>query len=841
MLKLSHLNKTVYLFYLFISANVNGQNKAQDQNSFNSNKTVSRYLPDDGWDFGVSSGLSYALKSKESTLFRGNSIATKMFGRYNFGHVGLGFNTGIIPGTISSSAVSQFLAERKFQLDAIVNSTKPLNAYFLFGPSFNFGNKVKINAAVNGGVFYNNAGGLTINQQGATRALYRFDAGSKNLMPGLSGNISIAFPLNNSTHFFINTDYLQTTSSIRLYDPQRGIDIATEQNRSVKLFTTGVGIIKSFGSGREIGTGQASGKRSLAPRDAATGQSSGKTMSAPKDLASGQSSGKRILSPRDLASGLPTGKRSVMDNENYESCGPVTIKNTNADGSIEEKTFACTNDALRYQRQTQGATFGEKVNAGLHAAGSAMAQRASLQGPTLPGGAVIGSAPSFIVGKVTWSSASHSGIVTNKTTITNGAGGGAAAASYAATGMVINTSGTGINTAIHVRDATSGQSTGRRQYQPIFIEGEEPNCIDCMASVKSNPIFKDNSNSGEMPSFQNKNRIAAGNDCNGISGLKVILIEQASGATVATTKTEACGEFWFANVPPGNYVAKLICVWHSKKSYDVYMQNKGLYDVAGEILTADDFFSVEIITAEGGPEEAAAVVKTKTKSNQSNDRINTTTLPDAREESTATGKQKTISNNSNHTIGVSNYSFVKHMAVSLTDTDGDGVPELTVGNVLNRTALLGGALPGGAVISAAMRPGGPIGGIIVKGGKNPGGNMRTTSTNQFGEFEFTDWEEGNYTIIANLNYVIEDETPIAVGKQTQGATFGEKSNINGINNGMPNRISMNATVSKQTQGATFGERSNSNDINNSMPNPISMNATVPKQTQGCYIWRKIEY
>ena len=34
------------------------------------------------------------------------------------------------------------------------------------------------------------------------------------------------------------------------------------------------------------------------------------------------------------------------------------------------------------------------------------------------------------------------------------------------------------------------------------------------------------------------------------------------------------------------------------------------------------------------------------------------------------------------------------------------------------------------------------------------------------------------------------------------------SNINGINNGMPNRISMNVTVAKQTQGTTFGEKVN---------------------------------
>jgi len=39
--------------------------------------------------------------------------------------------------------------------------------------------------------------------------------------------------------------------------------------------------------------------------------------------------------------------------------------------------------------------------------------------------------------------------------------------------------------------------------------------------------------------------------------------------------------------------------------------------------------------------------------------------------------------------------------------------------------------------------------------------------------------------------------------------FGQtEKSINNINNGMPNRISMNVTVPKQTQGATFGEKVN---------------------------------
>lgn len=65
-------------------------------------------------------------------------------------------------------------------------------------------------------------------------------------------------------------------------------------------------------------------------------------------------------------------------------------------------------------------SFGEKVNAGLHAAGGALAQGASLLGGALPGGAIISAAVSS-VGNLA------------------GASGGAAAASYAATGKLANT------------------------------------------------------------------------------------------------------------------------------------------------------------------------------------------------------------------------------------------------------------------------------------------------------------------------------------------------------------------------------------------------------------------
>lgn len=81
------------------------------------------------------------------------------------------------------------------------------------------------------------------------------------------------------------------------------------------------------------------------------------------------------------------------------SCGPVSQIIIRPDGSTEELFFACPDDAIYYNerksnsnntpKQTQGSTFGEKVNAGLHAAGGAIASGSSIIGASLPGGAVI--------------------------------------------------------------------------------------------------------------------------------------------------------------------------------------------------------------------------------------------------------------------------------------------------------------------------------------------------------------------------------------------------------------------------------------------------------------------
>ena len=89
------------------------------------------------------------------------------------------------------------------------------------------------------------------------------------------------------------------------------------------------------------------------------------------------------------------------------------------DKSIKELSPNRISMNVTVPKQTQGATFGEKVNQGLHSAGGALAQGASLLGGSLPGGAIVSAAVSSVGN------------------LAGGPGGGAAAASYARTGTQV--------------------------------------------------------------------------------------------------------------------------------------------------------------------------------------------------------------------------------------------------------------------------------------------------------------------------------------------------------------------------------------------------------------------
>lgn len=64
--------------------------------------------------------------------------------------------------------------------------------------------------------------------------------------------------------------------------------------------------------------------------------------------------------------------------------------------------------------------------------------------------------------------------------------------------------------------------------------------------------------------------------------------------------------------------------------------------------------------------------------------------------------------------------------------------------------------------------------------------------------------------MGNAQETITNRAKVSVEKAVVGSN---QKGINTLNNGMPNRISMNVTVTKQTQGATFGEKVIAGKIN----------------------------
>lgn len=774
------------------------QQPAFNQNSSRSNHTRSAT---GGWNFGLTSGPGFAMGSNEKNLFRGNGIGTRLNGDFSFGLIGLGISGGFSTGSISNAGLHTFLTERKIPADqAIINSSKPSSTYLLAGPTFQFGKQIQFKLQLQGGLFLNDPGAVSINQTGVSRTLYRFDGGKTNAFPGFSSAVQLAYPIGKDLRFVVHTDYMYTKSSIRLIDLQQGIDVATEQNRNIGLLNTGVGIIKTFSS-REAGSGMATGRRQqvLTPREAGSGQATGRRQQVltPREAGSGQATGRRVLPTVNKRNIQPVETNAVP----ASNCGPVTQRIEYPDGRAEQLSFSCPEDAVNYSarinslnnsmpnrismnvttpKQTQGATFGEKVNAGLHAAGSAIQQGASLH---------------IISGTLHWSHAGSSvGIVTNSVSsvgnLAGGAGGGAAAASYART--ISNPNNNGLSAEIHTREAGSGMATGRRsreagsgmatgrrQYQPIYIEGTGTVCDPCNATVKSNPLYVDKGRETVNPLFT-KSANGPDDDCDGVAGITVLLVDATAGTVVASTKTESCGDFWFANVPDGNYVVQLQGSLVLQQQYNVNITAKETIDMAGAFTMGNDQWVLEL--HQQAMEGNKRVINTSRSNIKGRTEIKADTDGDGKTDLIWSPRSNINDPATKNTGGIYNI-----LPVSLQAMEGEDNKAVVAGGKISDlgmsrkgtglgqgAALLGGALPGGAIISAAvssvsLAPGNPIGGIVVKGGKS-GQRLFNSNTNEYGEFEWTGLNAGEYTITAEWPLVIDHQAFVSLGNANATAS-----------------------------------------------------------------------
>lgn len=102
----------------------------------------------------------------------------------------------------------------------------------------------------------------------------------------------------------------------------------------------------------------------------------------------------------------------------------------------------------------------------------------------------------------------------------------------------------------------------------------------------------------------------------------------------------------------------------------------------------------------------------------------------------------------------------------------------------------------------AFVAGQPIKGVIVKGGKNPGGNLMQAITNENGEFEFTVSEAGNYKFA-----ISEPNEPQGRSISEKGVKRSEATTTDIERTYTGGRKNETVTYeAKQTQGKTFGEK-----------------------------------
>jgi len=137
-------------------------------------------------------------------------------------------------------------------------------------------------------------------------------------------------------------------------------------------------------------------------------------------------------------------------------------------------------------RQTQGSTFGEKVSNGLSAAGSAIANGASLVGGVIPGAGIVSAAVSSV------------------SSLSNMGGSSASSAGYAASGVVSmgggsggsGTTVSGGSSGVNVTGGASNNQVGTMNTELANMTAENSKLLQVQIALqRENQVFTSVSNS----------------------------------------------------------------------------------------------------------------------------------------------------------------------------------------------------------------------------------------------------------------------------------------------------------------------------------------------------------
>lgn len=585
-----------------------------NQNPSRSNKALKAYnqnnarssharMMGSGFDFQLTPQYGMAMNGGkiDSLLFRGNGPGFKMDAGYSFGDFGFSFTSGFVSSQSDRTKINEFLTRNGIPMDQmIINTGSQQSMYVLLGPNASFGNKVRAALHAKGGLFINNGGFVNIKRQGAVNSAYRNEPSSKSIYPGFITGVNIDYHLTDLFTIGFGTDYLNTKAEVVNYDIRRGGGIeGIKLSKNISNLMAGINIKYNIRSPRDVSTGLATGRQLGKPkyedikaRESNTGLATGKTTAQ--------------FNPKELS----------VDKKSDQSCGPVTIKRSFGDGSTEEMTFSCPDDAVNYAQRTRDFTerpvWTSSNPARTFVAPHVLEKNEMVQRDV--------AARNMLVGKVTWiTTQAGSGIVTNKMF----RGGGIRMNESQSRTTPNNSFGTLVR--LTAREQGSGMATGKRQHEPVFIEGQGQVCNPCLVIV-NNPLYESGTQ-GNNPMYENKARINNENKADlspGIEGLTISLVDISTNGVVATTQTEKNGDFFFANVPDGAYVVQLNGNLLSKKGYDVYVPSK--MEVEGDITWSGESVQLVLntVTDDNTPGMRAGI-----STSRSNLRTKTLTIIDA--------------------------------------------------------------------------------------------------------------------------------------------------------------------------------------------------------------------
>ncbi|HMP87610.1 MAG TPA: hypothetical protein PKE63_10060, partial [Lacibacter sp.] len=556
-----------------------------------------------------------------------------------------------LTGGVDPSAINTFITERGFPAGSPVTTSNPLQAWLLAGPVFQLGQQVRLTGSLQGGLFLNNAGSLVIQRQGALVPFYRFESDGSGLRPGWSGQLALAYPLNDNTSLQLGVRLLQTAMPIRLFDPSQGIDLPRSETRSASVLTTGISLVKELGSRVAIKTkGTGADPLRTAPATGGT-------------QPSGSPATEKLLPPANAVAIKTKATGGEPVRTSAPGCGPVTITTTHPDGRVEEQTFACPEDAAAYERststrQTQQSSFGTRVS-------STAPPKDSTEGTLI------------LAGQLRFRSGGSGGIVTNQSIRTNGAGGGAASAGYASNGMAPPAGGPTLT--LFGREAGTGRASGQRTFQPIYNEQTGNGCTTCPVAVPGNPIHgvtvKGGRNQGgDSIRTSRTTGKKTGGDCqegNAIAGVSLHLRDGSTGAIIASTETDACGNFFFAGMTTHNWKIEIDGVIQRTKTYVFDVSSNA--DVGGELVAGMEV--IEFVVEKIERSRTSRTGSGSDGGNQAKANINTSrsnTKGSVFNNSDTTGNDGVNQTKANINTSRSNS---KGILFTGGDTDGDGQPD----------------------------------------------------------------------------------------------------------------------------------------------------------------------